>query len=52
MGNFYAKFNDLLNKESKDEAVLFILELLKDKKVTLTELYDQFFRPSLNDFVC
>lgn len=52
MTSFYHTFNDLLNQEKKDEALLFIHDLLKNKTISLTELYDAFFRPALNDFVC
>lgn len=48
----YKKFLNLLDKELKDESLLFIHDLLKSNKIALTTLYNDFFKPALNEFVC
>lgn len=52
MNPYYPKFLELVNHENKDEAMLYVLSLLKDKKIALYDLYDFFLRPVLNEFVC
>ncbi|MCU0105236.1 cobalamin-dependent protein [Acholeplasma vituli] len=52
MNPYYPKFLDLVNHENKDEAMLYVLELLKEKKIELYDLYDFFLRPVLNEFEC
>lgn len=52
MNPYYPKFLDLVNHENKDEAMLYVLDLLKEKKIELYDLYDFFLRPVLNEFVC
>lgn len=52
MNPYYPQFLELVNHENKDEAMLYVLSLLKDKKIALYDLYDFFLRPVLNEFVC
>ena len=52
MDKHYQVFLDYLDQEQKDDALLFILQLLKDKKIALLALYDDYLRPALNEFVC
>ena len=52
MNPYYPKLLDLVNHENKDEAMLYVLDLLKEKKIELYDLYDFFLRPVLNEFVC
>lgn len=52
MEKMYQDFLHYLEYEQKDEALLFILGLLQDKKVTLFDVYDRFIRPSLTEFTC
>lgn len=42
MNPYYPKFLDLVNHENKDEAMLYVLDLLKEKKIELYDLYDFF----------
>ncbi len=52
MHPYYEPFLKLVNEENKDEAMTYVLNLLKDKKIELYDLYDFFLRPVLNEFVC
>ena len=44
-------FFHLLDEENKDDAVIFILQLLKDGK-TIFDVYENFIIPSLRDYHC
>lgn len=48
----YNQFLNFLKKEQKDQAVLFAMNLLKDKKLTIEELYQELLAPSLTTFEC
>lgn len=48
----YNKFLTMLEKEDKDSAVLFILNLLDSKKYDLYTIYKDFLERSLIDFGC
>lgn len=52
MNPYYKAFLKLVNEENKDEAMLYVQNLLKEKKIELYELYDFFLRPVLNEFEC
>lgn len=52
MHPYYEPFLKLVNEENKDEAMTYVLNLLKNKKIELYDLYDFFLRPVLNEFVC
>jgi len=52
MKTHYQIFLDYLDKEDKDHALLYVLDLLKENKISLLELYDDYLKPALNDFVC
>ena len=52
MNPYYPTFLELVNQENKDDAMLYVLDLLKERKIELYELYDFFLRPVLNEFVC
>jgi methanogenic corrinoid protein MtbC1 len=52
MHPYYEPFQKLVNEENKDEAMTYVLNLLKEKKIELYDLYDFFLRPVLNEFVC
>jgi len=49
--NKYEIFLDLLEKENKGKALLFILDLLK-KDVDIVSVYEEYLIPSLSDFKC
>ncbi len=48
----YKTFLELLEKEQKDQAVLFAVELLENKTLTIEELYQELLAPSLTTFEC
>ena len=48
----YKKFIEILKKEQKDIAVLYAMELLESKKLTIEELYQELLAPSLTTFEC
>jgi MerR family transcriptional regulator, light-induced transcriptional regulator len=52
MHPYYPAFLKLVNQENKDEAMIYVLNLLKEKKIELYDLYDFFLRPVLNEFEC
>ncbi|MDX9808266.1 MAG: cobalamin-dependent protein [Acholeplasma sp.] len=52
MHPYYPAFLKLVNQENKDEAMMYVLNLLKEKKIELYDLYDFFLRPVLNEFEC
>ena len=41
-----------MKKEQKDIAVLYAMELLESKKLTIEELYQELLAPSLTTFEC
>jgi len=48
----YKKFLNLLEEEKKDQAVLFAMNLLENKTLTIEELYQELLSPSLLQFSC
>lgn len=48
----YLNFVSLLDKEEKDKAIQYSLDVLKKKEVTLEELYLNVLAPSLYNFHC
>lgn len=48
----YTKFLEFLKREQKDQAVLFAMKLLEEKKLTIEELYQELLAPSLTTFEC
>ena len=52
MNPYYLAFLELVNQENKDDALLYVLDLLKKKKIELYDLYDFFLKPVLNEFEC
>ena len=48
----YQTFLEILKKEQKDKAVLFAMDLLEKKKLTIEELYQELLAPSLTTFEC
>jgi hypothetical protein len=48
----YKTFLELLEKEQKDQAVLFAVKLLENKTLTIEELYQELLAPSLTTFEC
>lgn len=52
MQDLYEKFINYLEQENKDDALLFIHDLLKSNTITLDMLYDDFIRPALTEFSC
>jgi len=52
MSNLLNDFLSILNKENKDEAVIFALDLLNNNQMTIEELYLNLLAPSLIFFDC
>ncbi|MDD3112815.1 MAG: cobalamin B12-binding domain-containing protein [Candidatus Izemoplasmatales bacterium] len=48
----YDRFLTLLEKEDKDQALTYVLDLLENKTISLTELYNDLLTPSLTNFSC
>lgn len=48
----YEKFIRLLEEEKKEEALSFIMELLKNKEIDIIDLYTNILAPSLNNMEC
>jgi methanogenic corrinoid protein MtbC1 len=48
----YDDFLEILEQEDKDRAVLFILELMQNKTISLTELYEELLSAALINFTC
>ncbi len=48
----YNTFLEFLKQEQKDQAVLFAMQLLEEKKLTIEELYQELLAPSLTMFEC
>lgn len=48
----YDNFLFLLEKEDKDRALTFILDLMEKKTITLSELYNELLTPALTNFSC
>ena len=48
----YKKFLEILDKEQKDQAVLYAMSLLEKKVLTIEELYQELLAPSLTTFSC
>lgn len=52
MKEYYELFKTLLEEEKKEEAFSFVMELLKDQKVDVVELYGSVLTPALNNMEC
>lgn len=50
--DLYLRFLALLSSEDKASTVDYALQLLRDKTITLFELYQDFLTRSLNEYVC
>ncbi|MCF7930314.1 MAG: cobalamin B12-binding domain-containing protein [Acholeplasmataceae bacterium] len=48
----YNQFLEYLKKEQKDQAVIYAMSLLEEKKLTIEELYQELLAPSLTTFEC
>jgi len=48
----YEVFKTLLEEEKKEEAFSFVMDLLKNKKIDIIELYTNILAPSLNNMEC
>lgn len=52
MDNHYHAFVALLEEEKKEEALFYIMDLLKNKEVDIIELYSNILAPALNNMEC
>ena len=52
MKEYYELFKTLLEEEKKEEAFSFVMDLLKDQKVDVVELYGSVLTPALNNMEC
>ncbi|QSX07725.1 cobalamin B12-binding domain-containing protein [Alkalibacter rhizosphaerae] len=52
MDTYYATFRRLLEEERKDEAIAYSLELIRDKKVTIVDFYEQILAKTMNSIEC
>lgn len=52
MNQYYFDFINILEKEDKDQALIFVLDLMKNQQISLEELYEQLLGPSLWNFKC
>ncbi len=50
--NEYETFLALLEEEKKEEALAFVMDLLKNKKMDVLDLYIDILAPSLNNMEC
>ncbi|MDY0064390.1 MAG: cobalamin-dependent protein [Bacilli bacterium] len=48
----YEQFIQILEKENKDEAVSFVMELLEKDQITIEDLYNHLLGPALWNFHC
>ena len=52
MNKFYKKFVEYLEHENKIDSLEFAIGLLKNKDVTIVELYEEILTPALNNIQC
>ncbi|MCX5774925.1 MAG: cobalamin B12-binding domain-containing protein [Firmicutes bacterium] len=52
MNQYYPSFLAFLDHEDKDGAIGYVLNLLREKKITLENLYEDLITPALLDFTC
>ncbi|MGD9605046.1 MAG: B12-binding domain-containing protein [Bacilli bacterium] len=52
MNQYYEQLLAFLDKEDKDQALMFVLSLLNDQKVTIEQLYENILGPTLWNFHC
>jgi len=52
MNPYFEEFNRILDSENKDAAVEFILNLLKEGRLSLESLYLDLLAPALSTFAC
>lgn len=52
MEAFYEKFKELLEDESKSEAVTFSISLIKNKQIEIVEFYEKVLAKAMNDIRC
>ncbi|WP_461206818.1 cobalamin B12-binding domain-containing protein [Clostridium sp. DL1XJH146] len=48
----YDEFKEYLDNENKEKSVQFILDNVKNKEITIVDLYKNILTPSLNNLVC
>lgn len=52
MKNYSDEFKQILETENKEKAVLYALNLLRDKKIDVISLYSEVLAPALNNMYC